>query len=88
MRFSGVRGVRYTLLSRTGIRYQVRHLDITGDDRDAATGDGGRRAMGGPFAKGTRTCRRDVRPLSCSAVPRRRDKGERRFVRREIGFCG
>lgn len=80
-------------LSQTGIRYRVRHLDITGDDHDAATGGGGRRATGGPFLprneKGAHryAYKRDIRPLSSSAVLRR-DKGERRFVRREIGFCG
>jgi hypothetical protein len=40
--FSGVQGALYTCaLSQTGIRYRVRHLDITGDDRDAATGGRG-----------------------------------------------
>lgn len=95
--FSGVQGALYTCaLSQTGIRYRVRHLDITGDDRDAATGDKGERGAIGrgegggsvPPAK-QRACthKRDVRPLSSSAVLRR-DKGERRFVRHEIGFCG
>ncbi|TGZ48066.1 Uncharacterized protein DBV15_11540 [Temnothorax longispinosus] len=52
-------GVHYTLaLSQTGIQYRVRHLDITGDDSDAATGGGGRRATGGllllRFSDGTK----------------------------------
>lgn len=46
-------------------------------------GEGQRGVRSSREAKG----KRDIRPLSSSAVLRR-DKGERRFVRREIGFCG
>ena len=61
----------YTLacaLSQTGIRYWVRHLDIISDDRNAATGDEGRRATGGPFLSRSEghAHRRDIRPLSSS----------------------
>lgn len=93
---------RITLaLSSTGIRYTV-PIDITGNDqRDRAItgketgrgGQGGRRTGGDSRShsrrkrerskRGDGTC---LRPLSSSAVLR--GTKERRFVQREIGFCG
>lgn len=49
-------------------------------------GQRGRGVRSSRETKGTHTSE-DIRPLGSSAVLRR-DKGERRFVRREIGFCG